>query len=91
MDFLEFVEQYKLRTAKRMADFDAAINEAHRKMEQAGRQQQVIRELNLRTPPMDPPRGAYRPPRRGARVQQIMQRDDPAGAGPSEAEPTGAV
>ncbi|SDS47790.1 hypothetical protein [Corynebacterium timonense] len=91
MDFLEFVEQYKLRTAKRMADFEAAINEAHRKMEQAGRQQQMVRDLNLRKPPMDPPRGAYRPPRRGGRVQQILQRDDPTGAGPTDTEPTGAA
>ncbi|GEM_PF-6102677 len=76
MDFLEFAEQYKLRTAKRMMDFEAAINEAHRKMELAGRQQQMVRELNLRKPATDLPRGAYRPPRRGGRVQGVLQREE---------------
>ena len=76
MDFLEFAEQYKLRTAKRMMDFEAAINETHRKMEQAGRHQQMVRELNLRRPVNDVPRGAYRPPRRGGRVQGVLQRDE---------------
>lgn len=73
MDFVEFVEQYKLRTAKRMIDFEAAIKDAHRRMEQAGRQQQMVRELNLRRPVTDLPRGVYRAPKRGGRVQGILQ------------------
>ena len=76
MDFLEFAEQYKLRTAKRMMDFEAAINEAHRKMEQAGQQQQMVRELGLRKPVTNLPKGVYRPPRRGGRVQGVLRRDD---------------
>ncbi|WP_342319052.1 hypothetical protein [Corynebacterium mayonis] len=78
MDFLEFAEQYKRRTAKRMLDFEAAIKESHRKMEIMGRQQQLARELNLR-PPMPVPKGAYRPPR-GGRVQGVLRRDNPGGA-----------
>ncbi|WKD56913.1 hypothetical protein CAPI_01695 [Corynebacterium capitovis DSM 44611] len=74
MDFLEFAEQYKLRTAKRMMDFEAAISEAHRKIEQAGRQQTMARELNLRhSTPV--PKGAYRPQRRS--VQGVLRREDP--------------
>ncbi|SDM11143.1 hypothetical protein SAMN04488535_1958 [Corynebacterium mycetoides] len=75
MDFIEFAEQYKRRTAKRMLDFEAAIAEAHRKMEQAGRQQAMVRELNLRQTPPNPPRGTYRPVRRSGRVQGVLRRD----------------
>lgn len=75
MDFVEFVEQYKLRTAKRMVDFEAAIAEAHRQMEQAGRQQAIAREMKLRPAPVTP-KGVYRPVRRNGRVQGVLRRDD---------------
>ncbi|QPK83580.1 hypothetical protein G7Y29_01850 [Corynebacterium qintianiae] len=75
MDFVEFAEQYKRRTAKRMLDFEAAVAEAHRKMEQAGRQQAMARELNLRQIPANPPKGTYRPVRRNGRVQGVLRRD----------------
>ncbi|AWB84992.1 hypothetical protein [Corynebacterium liangguodongii] len=76
MDFAEFAEQYKRRTAKRMLDFEAAVAEAHRQMEQVNRQQAIARELNLRVEPTTP-RGVYRPTRRGGRVQGVLRRGEP--------------
>lgn len=56
-------------------DFEAAIAEAHRQMEQAGRQQAIAREMKLRPAPVTP-RGVYRPVRRNGRVQGVLRRDD---------------
>lgn len=75
MDFVEFAEAYKRRTAKRMIDFEAAVAEAHRKMEQAGRQQALAREMNLRPAPVTP-RGVYRPVRRNGKVHGVLRRED---------------
>ncbi|MDY5785881.1 MULTISPECIES: hypothetical protein [unclassified Corynebacterium] len=75
MDFIEFAEQYKIRTAKRMMDFEAAIRESRRQMEQTARHQQLARELNLKRP-TDVPLGAYRP-QRNRRVQGVLRREEP--------------
>lgn len=76
MDFQEFAEQFQRRTAKRMADFEAALALAQRQMEEQVRQQRIAEEMNIKKPPRMYPKGSIR----GGRVQGVLRREDPGQA-----------
>mgnify|MGYP006999048370 CR=1 FL=1 len=76
MDFHQYAEQFKERTAKRMAEFERVLQESQRQMEQSARQQAMARELNIQKPPAQTPRGTYRGVRHG-RVQGVLRKEGP--------------
>ena len=76
MDFHQYAEQFKERTAKRMAEFERVLQESQRQMEQSARQQAMVRELNIQKPPAQTPRGTYRGARHG-RVQGVLRKEGP--------------
>ena len=49
MDFQQFAEQFKERTARRMVEFERVLKESQRQMEQAARQQAAAHEMNIQT------------------------------------------
>lgn len=76
MDFQQFAEQFQERTARRMADFELVLKQSQKQMEQAARQQALAKEMNIKKPPAQTPRGTYRGMRHG-RVQGVLRREGP--------------
>ncbi|MCT1684135.1 hypothetical protein SAMN05444817_10576 [Corynebacterium appendicis CIP 107643] len=76
MDFQQFAEQFKERTARRMVEFERVLKESQRQMEQAARQQAAVHEMNIQKPPAPTPRGTYRGVRHG-RVQGVLRKEGP--------------
>lgn len=76
MDFQQFAEQFKERTARRMVEFERVLKESQRQMEQAARQQAAVHEMNIQKPPAPTPRGTYRGVRYG-RVQGVLRKEGP--------------
>lgn len=76
MDFKEFAEQFKERTARRMVDFELVLKQSQRQMEEAARQQALAKEMNIEKPPMHTPRGTYRGIKHG-QVQSVLRREGP--------------
>lgn len=76
MDFQEFAEQFKERTARRMIEFERVLSESQRQMEQAARQQALAKEMKIQKPPAQTPRGTYRGVNHG-RVQGVLRREGP--------------
>ncbi|MBP3948577.1 MULTISPECIES: hypothetical protein [unclassified Corynebacterium] len=76
MDFQQFAEQFKDRTARRMLEFERVLKESQRQMEQSARQQALAREMNVQKPPVQTPRGTYRGARHG-RVQGVLRKEGP--------------
>lgn len=62
MDFAEFAIAYQKRTAQRIADFEAVMQDTQRKMEFAAKQHAIARQ-NPDRPPLHVPRGEYPIPR----------------------------
>lgn len=78
MDFNEYAEQFKERTARRMAEFELALKHSQRLMEEAARQQALAKEMNIQKPPMTTPRGTYRGiARERGRIQGVLRREGP--------------
>lgn len=78
MDFHEFAEQFKERTARRMIEFESVLKESQRQMEQAAQQQALAKEMKIQKPPAQTPRGMYRGAKHG-RVQGVLRREGPTG------------
>lgn len=76
MDFQEFAEQFKERTARRMLEFEKVLQESQRQMEQSARQQALAKEMQMQKPPAQTPRGTYRGVKHG-RVQGVLRREGP--------------
>lgn len=76
MDFQEFAEQFKERTARRMLEFEKVLQESQRQMEQSARQQALAKEMQVQKPPVQTPRGTYRGVKHG-RVQGVLRREGP--------------
>lgn len=77
MDFNEFALAFRERTARRMLEFEAALKESQRQMEQTARSQAIAKEMNIPRPQYTP-RGVYRGLNRG-QVQSILRQQNPGG------------
>ncbi|GAB3072494.1 hypothetical protein CAQUA_09625 [Corynebacterium aquatimens] len=80
MDFNEFAHAFRERTARRMLEFEAALKESQRQMEQTARSQAAARTMNVPKPPQHTPRGVYRGLNRG-QVQSILRKEGPTATG----------
>lgn len=76
MDFQQFAEQFKERTARRMVEFEQVLKESQRQMEQAARQQAIAQEMKIQKPPAQTPRGTYRGVRHG-QVKGVLRKEGP--------------
>lgn len=77
MEFRDYAEQFRRRTAYRMAEFERVLKQTQRQMEELARQQALAKELNIPKPPPTTPRGVYRGFRYG-KVQGVLRKEGPS-------------
>ena len=77
MEFSDYAEQFRRRTAYRMAEFEKVLKHSQRQMEELARQQALAKEMNIQKPPPMTPRGVYRGFRPG-KIQGVLRKEGPA-------------
>ncbi|MDK8797057.1 hypothetical protein QP994_04050 [Corynebacterium sp. MSK044] len=76
MEFSDYAEQFRRRTAYRMAEFEKVLKQSQRQMEELVRQQELAKEMNIQKPPRVTPQGVYRGFRPG-KVQGVLRKEGP--------------